>query len=111
VQPPCGRKGVSCIPRGSYRLEKHSSDAHPDTFALTNPDLWVYHWDSEVPPDQKGFARTAVLIHPANYPEELRGCIAPGLRYLTSTSEVTNSREAFGMLLPYLRAGDTFEIE
>jgi hypothetical protein len=73
-----GRKGVSCILPGKYRLFPHSTDAHKDVWALTNPLLDVYHWESDVPPQRRGLARTTVLIHPANYASELRGCIAPG---------------------------------
>lgn len=75
-----GRKGVSCVAPGRYRLERHSSDAHPNVWALVNPSLDVYHWESDVPRDRRGIARTVVLIHAANFAEELRGCIAPGTR-------------------------------
>lgn len=73
----CGAKGVSCIPAGTYRLERHDSEAHPSTWALVNHELGVYHWDADIPPTC-ALGRTVVLIHPANYPEELRACIAPG---------------------------------
>lgn len=73
-----GTKGVSCVAPGRYRLERHSSDAHQNVWALVNPSLDVYHFESEVPRERRGKARTAVLIHSANWAEELRGCIAPG---------------------------------
>lgn len=97
--PPCGQKGISCLPPGIYHLEKHDTEAHPKTFALINPELWVYHWDSDVPPAQKGYARTTALIHPANWVEELRGCIAPGMYRSTSGAPmVSSSRRAFDYL-------------
>lgn len=71
-----GRKSESCVPTGIYRLERHNSEAHPDTWALVNPDLDVLHYEDRARPN----ARALVLIHPANYARELRGCIAPGLR-------------------------------
>ena len=74
----CGRKGVSCVPTGTYRLVPHNSESHPKVWALVNPVLQVYHFDQDVPVSQCGVARTTVLIHPANYASELRGCIAPG---------------------------------
>lgn len=77
---PCGTKGVSCIPRGRYALMTHSSESHPRTWALVNPELWVYHWDEDVPAERTGRARTLCLIHIANWARELRGCIAPGQR-------------------------------
>lgn len=96
---PCGQKGVSCVPPGRYQLVPHNSEAHPHTVALVNPALWVYHFDEDVPPERRGFARTTVLIHPANYVSELRGCIAPGLaRGGGLTPEVHESRRAFAQL-------------
>jgi len=76
---PCGLKGQSCVPAGVYQLMRHDSEAHPRTWALVNPNLWVYHWDTDVPAHQAGIARTLVLIHVANWASELRGCIAPGM--------------------------------
>jgi hypothetical protein len=75
-----GVKGISCVPFGRYRLESHDTEAHPKVWALVNRELDVYHWPWEVPVARQAFARTAVLIHPANWAAELRGCIAPGLR-------------------------------
>jgi len=73
--PTGGTKGVSCVPAGTYRLVRHDTEAHPRSFALVNEELGVYHY--AVPPGKQG--RTAVLIHVANWPTELRGCIALGM--------------------------------
>ncbi len=73
-----GSKGVSCVPTGEYRLEPHSTEAHPKVWALVNHQLDVYHWDADVPPSRVGLGRTVVLIHVANWASELRGCIAIG---------------------------------
>lgn len=108
TRPPCGEKGVSCVPPGVYQLVRHSTEAHPHTVALVNPDLWVYHFDDDVPLARKGFARTAVLIHPANYVSELRGCIAPGMT--RSGETVQNSRQAFSLLMGALVSGENLEI-
>ena len=75
---PCGLKGHSCVPAGTYRLERHSSDAHPNVWALVNPQLGVYHWPWDEPKQLQGIARDCCLIHPANFASELEGCIAPG---------------------------------
>ena len=77
---PCGVKGVSCIPAGTYQLVPHSTEQHRNVWALVNPQLWVYHLESDVPAQRLGVARTLVLIHVANWAAELRGCIAPGKR-------------------------------
>ena len=73
-----GAKGQSCIGLGEYRITRYSSDAHQNVFALSAPRLDVYVTEGEVPPSKQGAARTRVLIHPANWASELRGCVAPG---------------------------------
>jgi hypothetical protein len=72
-----GTKGVSCVPPGTYRLVRHDTEAHPETWALVNEALDVVHLPGDSPSPH---ARTAVLIHAANWAHELRGCIAPGTR-------------------------------
>lgn len=98
---PCGDKGMSCIPIGAYRLEKHSSEAHQNVWAMVNKELWVYHWPWEVPVAMQQLARTVCLIHPANWASELRGCIALGKDRTKDKSGhwmVTNSRDAVNEL-------------
>jgi len=86
------QSGISCVPPGRYRLERHNSEAHPRTWALVNPDLHVVHWEDSAHPDW----RSLVLIHVANYARELRGCIAPGLSRATfeDTWQLVSSRRA-----------------
>ncbi len=94
---PAGTKGVSCVAPGRYRLFRHNSEAHPNVWALVNPSLDVYHFEADVPADRRGKARTAVLIHSANWAEELRGCIAPGkerVKDRTGRWMVQRSRDA-----------------
>lgn len=107
---PCGVKGVSCVPPGIYQLEPHNTEAHPLSLALINPDLWVYHYPYDVPASRAKYARTAVLIHPANFPEELRGCIAPGFERDTGRGSVFKSRLAYNLLMGFLHHGDSLEI-
>ena len=98
---PAGRKGVSCVPPGEYRVVPHTTESHPRVWALLNPQLDVYHWDWEVPQDKRGLARTVCLIHVANWASELRGCIAIGkLRTKDSkgTWMVERSRDAVNEL-------------
>jgi hypothetical protein len=54
-----GRKGESCVPAGLYQLERHNSEAHPNTWALVNPELDVVHWEDRDHPN----LRALVLIH------------------------------------------------
>ena len=102
----CGTKGVSCVPVGEYRLTQHTSEAHPKVWALVNPALAVYHWDADVPQNLAGLARTMVLIHSANWAEELRGCIAPGKtrQKLNGRWGVFQSRDALNELRNALSA-------
>jgi hypothetical protein len=92
-----GSKGISCVPVGTYKLVRHNSDAHPMTWALVNEELDVVHYP------RAGLAsgtRTAVLIHPANWAAELRGCIAPGTRAGLGERgyQVYDSRKAMKMI-------------
>lgn len=86
---------ISCIPAGDYRLENHDSAGHPQTYAMVNHDLGVYHYEDS------DSTRFACLIHVANYPHEVVGCIGPGL---TLTQElpkglgVTNSGNSMNKL-------------
>jgi hypothetical protein len=105
------QKGVSCVPEGTYKLVLHNSENHPKSFALVNPLLGVIHWPDAAYPE----ARTAVLIHVANYASELRGCIAPGIvRGLSgSLGSVLQSKTAmaiFNLLVPWTE-GHTLTIK
>jgi hypothetical protein len=71
---PGGRPDKSCVPAGEYQLELHDTPKHPKTFALVNPSLGVIHEYNSMFPNY----RTACLIHVANYPDELEGCIGLG---------------------------------
>jgi hypothetical protein len=71
------RPFVSCVPAGRYRLARHDTEAHPECFALVNPELHVVHEPGEIPAGAAGW-RYAILIHVANWASELCGCIAVG---------------------------------
>lgn len=93
--------GRSCIPLGTYSLVLHDSELHPKTFALENAVLGVTHWGPSL--------RTAVLIHPANVAQELRGCIAPGRS--VGIQRVNESRLAFADLMAQVPWVDGHTIE
>jgi hypothetical protein len=100
---PGGMQGRSCVQPGLYYLVLHDSEAHPETWALVNPKLGVTHWG----PSQ----RSVVLIHIANFPSELRGCIAPGL--IRGVQSVLKSGAAWAQIkaaLPWTN-GHTLEIK
>ncbi len=70
----------SCIPIGKYKVLWRPSPRFGQAYRLQN-----------VP------KRDAILIHAANYPSELQGCIALGLSY--SNYAVWNSRAAISKLI------------
>jgi len=67
---------VSCVPHGTYEIVPFTRENGDNVYALYNPDLDVYVDADERPGDS---GRYSILIHVANWAEELMGCIAPGL--------------------------------
>ncbi len=105
-----GLSGKSCVPPGEYRLERHNSEAHPNTWALVNHELDVHHWEDREHPEW----RALVVIHIANLARELRGCIAPGRRRTVEddgTHAVTDSRLTMDELKRLLPWNDTHVLE
>lgn len=99
--PTCkgGKKGVSCVPPGHYKLEKHDSPKHPKTWALVNHSLDVVHYEGDDhDPDED---RATCLLHVANYASQLQGCIGVGLAHAPAPEGgymVTNSAKAMQKL-------------
>lgn len=62
--------GQSCIPEGSYEVVRHKSPSKGECFALVGEGVVI--------PPTEG-VRWGILIHIANWPDQLEGCIAPGL--------------------------------
>lgn len=86
------KRNESCIPDGEYELSHFRHAAWGDA--------WLLH---DVP------NRSEILIHPANYAHELRGCIAPGIdtsygytKNKGFTAMVTDSRRAMRALYDVL---------
>lgn len=73
-------KGRSCVPEGDYELRPWDSDRYGRVVVLVNPALQVYAIEAAIPREQRGIARSACLIHAANWPHQLQGCIAVGRR-------------------------------
>ncbi len=72
------QKGRSCVPEGDYELRPWNSKRYGRVVVLVNSALQVYATEAEIPREQRGIARSACLIHAANWPHELQGCIAVG---------------------------------
>jgi len=74
---PGGLPFESCVPDGEYDLIPHTRPkGGGQVLALQNAALHVYYTKQERG-DNPG--RYLILIHAANYVEEVAGCIAPGL--------------------------------
>lgn len=103
---PGGEPNKSCVPKGIYDLALHNTVKHPKSFALVNPTLGVIH---EPDPDFPN-ARTACLLHVANTPKDLEGCIGLGLSghdcYISSS--VLACKEFYGAV-PWVQ-GNILEI-
>lgn len=103
---PGGAHDRSCVPVGVYTLELHDTKSHPKTFALVNRSLGVIHEPDATFPN----ARVACLIHAANYPHELEGCI--GLGTVADTCVIWSSQMAlakFKLSVPWIE-GHTLTI-
>ncbi|WP_019615094.1 DUF5675 family protein [Psychromonas ossibalaenae] len=83
----------SCVPEGSYLIVPHNSPKYGDCYALVAATLGVTIDGPSL--------RTACLIHPANKPSELLGCLSPGLDFGFLDDEwcVTHSGDAFDVLM------------
>jgi hypothetical protein len=84
----------------------HDSPKHPRTFALSNPALGVI---AELDPERPNF-RSDCLLHVANYPEQLEGCIGVGIS--AGDCMINSSAAAMAQLnaaVPWV-AGHTLQI-
>ena len=95
---PGGLPFESCVPDGKYSLQPHIRASGDRVLALRNPALSVFYTDQE----RDGAAgRYLILLHSANYVEEVAGCIAPGLvRTIAGNRRmVRSSRAAMAKLM------------
>ncbi len=110
VEPPwVGNKpSVSCIPDGVYTLRKRKSGI----VSRTTGGEFTEGWEVTAVP-----GRTYIMIHPANWPHDLEGCIGPGINYGlmadsmgTHRIAVTSSLAAFRILMAELEGEETHEL-
>jgi hypothetical protein len=91
---------ASCIPEGDYQLLPYNSPAHGHTFVFHNPDLNIYGTPDMVPNGVAG--RSLCEIHSANWPFQLRGCVAVGQRIMSMPPHglgVNASTATFALLM------------
>lgn len=92
------QRNISCIPKGIYKAKKHVSPRFSNS-------LWI----QDVP------NRSEILIHLANYFNDLRGCIAigVGLKDLNKDGHIDlfQSRKAINVLMLHLKDVDGIMLE
>lgn len=111
---PGGRPYKSCIPPGVYKLRFHmrsKGSKRVKVVALVNEDLGVFYLEEDMVAAGKG-GRFLILIHIANWVEDVVGCIAPGRWKSNSTKGrmVSSSGAAMKMIMDYIGKGPA-EIE
>lgn len=101
---------ISCIPEGSYHLEPYNSPKFGKCFIVSGGEE---HQKVEKFKNSNG-NRWGILIHPANVPSQLAGCIAPAERFSTGLGEEfggVSSRNAFEQLGRTLEAENRLTIK
>lgn len=86
----------SCIVEGTYTLFPHTSPRFGECYALEEKTLGVTRTGPSL--------RTHILMHKANSPQDLEGCLAPGVDFGFVHGEwaVVNSTAAFNLLMKEL---------
>lgn len=71
-----GVPGQSCVPVGEYKLSQHYSPSRrEDRWYLSDPPMLTVR-------QHDALYRWGIMFHIANHPNELQGCIAPGLNLM-----------------------------
>jgi len=76
----------SCIPEGEYSLMPHKSNKYGNVLAIVGGTVSHYK--------DGGFERYACLIHTANYPHDVEGCIGLGDNYNQAANMVMNAKQS-----------------
>ena len=88
---------ISCIPKGTYRLTKRTSEKHGNHFMINDVNN-----------------RSYILIHSGNYSSQIQGCMLVGddLSFINNDSyiDVSNSKDTVNKLLELLPNNTTIEI-
>jgi len=104
----------SCIPAGRYRLIPFHRLNGQDVYALVNEDLRVYLTKEDMD-EAGGQGRYAILIHIANYIDDVVGCIGPGDHWTWSSDKnclmVTSSRTTTAKLMRLISSKQIDAIE
>lgn len=95
--------GKSCIPAGVYTLSQRASGV----VSRTSGGEFKRGWEVTGVPN-----RSLIMIHPANWADELEGCIAPGRAHqvINGKPGVSASRAAFRDLMHRLAAREQWTL-
>ncbi len=96
---PNGAKGGlpfhSCVPDGMYQLLPHISPTKGAVYLLFNTRLGVHIFPEH---HEKDFGRDLCLLPVGNYPDDVQGCFALGLKRATKWHGVVSSPQAMALL-------------
>ena len=97
---PGGKPFESCIPPGDYELVQHRRASGDRVLALINPGFAVFYQNEDRP---REVGRYLILIHAANFSDQVVGCLAPGTgRTVTERGPmVTSSRDAMKLIMEW----------
>lgn len=98
------KANVSCIPEGLYQLEAYLSPSHGHSFIVSGNTVEKFTNASQ--------KRWGILLHAANLPRQLAGCIAPvnHLGIIKGQYGGLSSRAAVEKLFKKLQSVNTLEI-
>lgn len=85
------KKKQSCIPLGEYKTDIWNSQKFGQTIILYNESLRVYKTEpslSEAKRNASDEGRSYILIHVANFPTELEGCIGVGTQWYRNRGSI-----------------------
>lgn len=96
------RENVSCIPEGFYGMEKRESAV----VKRSTREEFSVGWEVKNVPN-----RTYIMVHPGNWPVDVKGCIAVGKSFDVaprgnSQYGVFRSRTAFREVMQLLESND-----
>ncbi len=99
VKNPNGTKGglpfYSCVPDGMYQLLPWVSPTKGAVYLMYNPKLGVHKLPDH---HEKDYERDLCLLHVGNFPTDVQGCYAVGLKRATKWHGVLSSRDAMALL-------------
>lgn len=85
---------ISCIPEGTYLMQRRNSPRF-------GPDMWeIAHVEG----------RSHILIHVANYADNVQGCIGLGMSMMNHLEGVGSSKKAIEKFYDWSKDADFLEI-